>query len=72
MTARDEWEAMSAAERRAFADPDKTCIESGCTEPAGTPWGPLWCARHDDERLARISHSLALLDRAFGPDKEQT
>lgn len=55
---RDEWEALSADERRAFANPDRPCIEKDCTEPAGTPWGPHWCADHDDERIHRISAQL--------------
>lgn len=36
----------------------RTCIESGCDEPAGTPWTDYWCARHDEERRARITASL--------------
>lgn len=27
-------------------------------EPAGTPWTDLWCAKHDEERRARITASL--------------
>ena len=53
----------------AFEDPDqpgnganyhtgKPCIEDGCTEPAGTAWSPLWCFRHNVERMRRISASL--------------
>lgn len=37
------------------------CIENGCTEPAGTWWGPLWCVTHDEERINRISKSLSSL-----------
>ena len=55
---RTEWEAMSADQRRRYADPTKKCVEKGCREPAGTPWGPLWCADHDDERINRISRNL--------------
>lgn len=36
----------------------KPCIVKGCTEPAGTWWGPSWCMRHNDERLERISAAL--------------
>lgn len=36
----------------------RRCIEDGCTNGAGTIWGPLWCPDHDSERLARISSSL--------------
>lgn len=25
----------------------RPCVERGCTEPAGTLWGPLWCPDHD-------------------------
>lgn len=55
---RPAWEAMTADERRVYADPTKRCAEKGCTEPAGTPWGPYWCADHDDERIHRISRQL--------------
>lgn len=58
MMRRAVWEALSADERRAYADPSKRCIERGCDEPAGTPWGPLWCADHDDERIERVSRQL--------------
>ena len=36
----------------------RKCYERECGEPAGTPWGPLWCPAHDEERLDRISASL--------------
>jgi hypothetical protein len=36
----------------------KPCIEKGCDEPAGTAWSPLWCQRHNAERLDRISGRL--------------
>jgi len=58
VTYRDEWEAMSKEERRAFADPKRKCIEKGCDEPAGTPWGQYWCADHDDARIKRITAGL--------------
>lgn len=64
-TFRDQWEAMSADERRSYADPNRTCIERGCEEPAGTPWTPLWCADHDDARINRISASLADIAGSF-------
>lgn len=45
----------------------KPCVESGCTEPAGTGWSPHWCQRHNAERIRRISagieHGLAELER---------
>lgn len=36
----------------------RACVEQGCSEPAGTRWGPLWCPQHDQERLDRITASL--------------
>ena len=49
---------MTADQRRSYADPSRACIEKGCTEPAGTPWGPYFCADHDDQRINRISRNL--------------
>jgi hypothetical protein len=34
------------------------CIEPGCNAPAGTAWSPLWCQKHNAERIDRISESL--------------
>lgn len=39
----------------------RRCIEAGCEEPAGTPWGPLWCPDCDVQRLDRIGASLHAL-----------
>jgi hypothetical protein len=36
----------------------RVCIEQGCSEPAGTGWGPFWCPDHDQERLDRITRQL--------------
>lgn len=36
----------------------RECIERGCTEPAGTLWGPYWCPAHDKERLDRVREQL--------------
>ena len=58
LTFRQQWESMTADERRSYADPNTQCVERGCTEPAGTPWGPLWCANHDDERIHRITRQM--------------
>lgn len=58
MVKRTEWEALSRAERRAHADPTRKCIMRSCIEPAGTPWGPHYCADHDDERINGISKAL--------------
>lgn len=60
---RTDWEAMTADERRAYANPHRRCIEVGCDEPAGTPWGPLWCADHDAARISKVSTQLTNLLR---------
>lgn len=62
---RADWEAMSRDERRSYANPNSTCVERGCTEPAGTPWGPMWCADHDDERIHRITASLEAIEASL-------
>ena len=36
----------------------KPCIEPGCTEPAGTAWGPDFCQRHNAERIKRGEERL--------------
>lgn len=36
----------------------KPCVESGCDLPAGTWWSPLWCQKHNAERIERISKAL--------------
>lgn len=47
---------------RNYSEPaTKRCIETDCDEPAGTPWGPHWCARHDLLRLDRIRRQLSEL-----------
>ena len=43
----------------------RICIERGCNEIAGTPWGPYWCAMHDEERRARIERELLALVADF-------
>jgi hypothetical protein len=43
----------------------RTCVESGCSEPAGTSWGPLWCPVHDQERLDRITRNLEAIQEAM-------
>lgn len=62
---RTTWEQMRREARRSYANPNRECIERGCTEPAGTPWGKHWCADHDDERMHRISDALRDIQRAF-------
>ena len=34
------------------------CIEKGCGKPAGTWWSPLWCFKHNVDRMKRIDASL--------------
>jgi hypothetical protein len=46
----------------------QSCIETGCDEPAGTLWGPLWCPEHDYKRLASISDFLASLNAGGASD----
>lgn len=43
----------------------RRCID--CGEPAGTPWGPLWCPDCDVIRLDRISASMESLIRVTPP-----
>lgn len=62
---RSTWFAMTVDERRSFADPSTKCVERGCNEPAGTPWGKLWCADHDDERLNRLDRQLREIHESF-------
>lgn len=47
----------------------KKCIEQGCNEPAGTAWSPLWCVKHNIERMDRIDAALEPLRKVFGDDK---
>jgi hypothetical protein len=43
----------------------RTCVEPGCSNPAGTAWGPYWCWRHNAERLDRVTASLERLTAAW-------
>lgn len=56
------WASLSDEQRRGWArfaqGRRRVCVEHGCGEPAGTPWTPAWCAKHDGERQARISQNL--------------
>lgn len=36
----------------------KTCIEKGCSRPAGTHWSPFWCQQCNAARMRRISGAL--------------
>lgn len=36
----------------------RKCDVKGCTDPAGTAWGPYWCFKHNVERIKRISANL--------------
>ena len=43
----------------------KPCIELQCDKAAGTAWSPLWCFKHNVERMRRISK---MLDAMTGED----
>lgn len=45
----------------------KECIIEGCTKPAGTGWGPLWCKDHDIERRNRVTRQMEDLLTQFDP-----
>ncbi len=63
---RTDWGALTDGERRKWAldhGPLRACVEVDCDEPGGTPWGPLWCARHDAERIQRVEDRLRELVR---------
>lgn len=49
---------VDAGEHICHEPSGRECIETGCSEPAGTGWGPYWCPGHDKARLDRISASL--------------
>lgn len=38
------------------------CVEIGCSDAAGTRWGPHWCGAHCQERRERISRQLEELE----------
>lgn len=42
------------------------CIEPGCSDPAGTAWSPLWCQKHNAERIDRISGSFERIANTLG------
>ena len=49
---------------------ERICIGYGdregiCTEPAGTPWTPLWCKECDEERRATITRQMAAISASF-------
>ena len=43
----------------------RVCIETGCSEAAGTWWGPYWCPTHDKERLDRVSAQFEDIAASF-------
>lgn len=43
----------------------KTCIHPGCGAPAGTLWSPLWCFKHNVERMQRIDAQFQGIEKAF-------
>lgn len=36
-----------------------------CGKPAGTPWGPYFCAECDDKRMERIDRGFAEIGKSF-------
>lgn len=66
----------------AFEDPDhegnsskyhtgEQCYNRGCTNPAGTAWGKLWCFECNVKRINRINNQFNTLltpDRAKETD----
>lgn len=44
----------------------RTCVELGCSRPAGTWWGPLWCPECDKARLDRVSDQLDAIATEIG------
>ena len=44
----------------------KFCIEKDCVSPAGTLWSPLWCFKHNVERIRRIDLALEQLEKDYG------
>jgi hypothetical protein len=36
----------------------QSCVEKGCTRPAGTHWSPFWCQPCNAARMNRISANL--------------
>lgn len=41
----------------------RQCVESGCTEPAGTAWSPWWCFKHNVERIRQVDESMKRLEK---------
>lgn len=48
----------------------KPCIEAGCNDPAGTWWSPLWCFRHNVERMDRIDARFDPLRKAMTANRD--
>jgi hypothetical protein len=57
--AKEAWAIRHAKRRKHRA----TCVERGCQRPAGTPWTPVWCWVHDEERRDRITAKLEAMGR---------
>ena len=47
--------------------PQSKCAEPDCPHATGQPprRNPFWCAKHDEERIERISRQLEAIDRLF-------
>jgi hypothetical protein len=64
-SARSHQQCIDAGEHVCQMPSGRTCIEDGCEKAAGTRWGPLWCAEHDQERMDRISGQMAEIQASF-------
>lgn len=40
------------------------CIVAGCQGAAGTAWSPLWCVKHNVNRINQIEESMRAAARA--------
>jgi hypothetical protein len=47
--------------------PLNKCVEDGCNEKPGQPprRNPCWCAKHDEERIARGTKSMQKIMAEF-------
>ena len=42
----------------------KPCVTGGCQKPAGTLWGPYFCAECNVARIERINQRIEVLEAA--------
>lgn len=50
----------------------RMCVEAGCSESAGTRWGPYYCPDHDAARIDRISANLRDIQRQFTDQSDRS